>query len=722
MTETIEIIRGRATRIGQLDAGAAEIIARAEDAADLAEALADAMIGTFAFSWVGDGVSTFVTLPFAPTDISAIISATRGGIPQEQRDYSLSGDQFSFDEVVDEGMRCELRIAIRSPVMDESALTPIAVFAWGQSNMSSHIDSTGGDQTLDGDVWLWDQDSTDNDAMIAGTEWLRAAWGVAPLNIGTAPYSNSTALAFAKAKRAETGRPIYLIQIAAGSHHIESFLKAATRTANGWAIQGGNQDLSAFMYPGLAAALALIPNGPDKFDYVIGAQGEANQDEQTEVYAAKLAALHADLLAAGLIDAATPWTLGEFAPTSNNGNSFRFLNALIRAQEDLPTLRIVPSLGAGIIGLGSPHYSGEGLVEMGKRHAQALLAPPGRVNYNFEPMRLGADYGLRSFTSDDNRPNFHIARRPPLALDAALTIEDNATLGWCFKLAANTATKLMSRRVFPVPADGIISISIEALATGGATVDMGLVVYQYDADKVYMSAKTLTPSNSPFADTRTVLRGRFARFGSSAECDILLDTGCEFFAYGLSLGVGANDETFAFNITQMEIIPFVETTIYGFLTVDYALTNTTSTQQAFNFSTNGSLAVTPGIYEFKTWLHMTGMDAAAASNSQFRIAGNATLTNVVWYEIGQDAADALSTGALSGSMSDGTTGNVSGVSGVAAAQKSEVIIGRFEVTAAGTFIPSVKLAVAAAAVMKEFSGIIIRRIGPAGSNVKGNWS
>jgi hypothetical protein len=87
---------------------------RAEAAADSAEAFADAMVGAYIFGWTGDGTSASITLPFIPNGMESVLIAVKGGVPQDEDNYSLAGAVFSFDEVVPQGMECEIRVALRA--------------------------------------------------------------------------------------------------------------------------------------------------------------------------------------------------------------------------------------------------------------------------------------------------------------------------------------------------------------------------------------------------------------------------------------------------------------------------------------------------------------------------------------------------------------------------------------------------------------------------------
>ena len=182
---------------------------------------------------------------------------------------------------------------------------------------------------------------------------------------------------------------------------------------------------------------------------------------------------------------------------------------------------------------------------------------------------------------------------------------------------------------------------------------------------------------------------------------------------------------FGDNDTSLATTAFVQGLVaYGQLTADYTLTSTVATQKLFNFSTNGELTLAQGRYSFKVFLYLTGMSAAAADNMRFRpgAGGTAVVANVVYQTIGQDAANALAVGSLSGTGAVTAAGEANIATGATAAELFVTISGLFNITTAGTIIPSCNLGTAIAAVVKANSCIIVEYLGPNGSNTKGAWS
>lgn len=437
---------------------------------------------------------------------------------------------------------------------DPLTLRPITAFVWAQSNGVGFSLASDGDKTLDPDVFLLNADLSGS-TITPGTQFLPAAFGTAPLNIGTpGAEANSAYFSLGKRLREKHGRRVYIVVLAAGGHHIEAFLKPATITANGWAKVGGEQDISALMYPGLANALALVPGAPTSFDYIVGIQGEADQAKQPELYAAQATALITDL--GSLVSAATVIVQPNIADSYGNANRARFANALIRAQHDLPALRIANTTGLTLASLGGIHYSGQGLVDLGYRLADAALSPPVRVDYRTEPVQLSPDAGMRSMTVQTGQTD--IAQRFPVVASAlGLSLENNATLGWAHRTSPNTAVPVVSRRIDRIGASDLGIVAFDAITTdSGATIDMRLTAAQFDASGAYMSLKNFTPTVSVLTPAlgRTTFQGTFAKAGSGVAADVTLDAGCEFVALGYTIGLGSDDETCAFVVTAMEIV------------------------------------------------------------------------------------------------------------------------------------------------------------------------
>lgn len=162
---------------------------------------------------------------------------------------------------------------------------------------------------------------------------------------------------------------------------------------------------------------------------------------------------------------------------------------------------------------------------------------------------------------------------------------------------------------------------------------------------------------------------------------------------------------------------------YGHLVADYTLTNTASSQKAFNWSTNGALTLATGKYIFRCYLYLASMSGANLDNLQFdyKGAGTATIANSFFVPEGRD-------GGSLGAQSISSSGSVTTASAAPIVNPGTgttflaVIQGYFDVTATGTIIPSVALTTAAAAVVKAGSAFECIRIGDTGSHTAGSWS
>lgn len=129
------------------------------------------------------------------------------------------------------------------------------------------------------------------------------------------------------------------------------------------------------------------------------------------------------------------------------------------------------------------------------------------------------------------------------------------------------------------------------------------------------------------------------------------------------------------------------------------LTSTTASQAIFA-SGASALTLPVGVYRFEAMLYLTAMSATSGNALLSMIgAGTATVGTWLWHAVGVDAATPTSPVAQGGSwVITGATGASAMVNGTGTAMgaRSE---GTFEVTGAGTIIPSVSLTTAAAAVV-----------------------
>jgi hypothetical protein len=155
---------------------------------------------------------------------------------------------------------------------------------------------------------------------------------------------------------------------------------------------------------------------------------------------------------------------------------------------------------------------------------------------------------------------------------------------------------------------------------------------------------------------------------------------------------------------------------------DRTLTSTTASQAIFNSPTNGRLTLEVGTYLIDGLIHITTMSGTSGNALLSLIgAGGATLGTQLVYVFGADVA-AATANATSGSTILGTnTSPASAVSGGTATAVTFVVRGTFEVTVAGTIVPSLSLVTAASAVLKAGSYLMYERIGSGSVVSVGQW-
>ena len=162
---------------------------------------------------------------------------------------------------------------------------------------------------------------------------------------------------------------------------------------------------------------------------------------------------------------------------------------------------------------------------------------------------------------------------------------------------------------------------------------------------------------------------------------------------------------------------------YGVLQTNYTLTSATTVQKLFNWSTNGALSLAAGTYRFSCSLLLTSLSTTSGSAKfDLKGAGSAVVGKMSMQDFGSRGTVAVGgVTALSGTASDvPASGAVLATAGASAALRAS-IHGTFEVTAAGTIIPSIALDVAAAAVVVAGSYFECIYIGPAAA-LGGSWS
>jgi hypothetical protein len=159
------------------------------------------------------------------------------------------------------------------------------------------------------------------------------------------------------------------------------------------------------------------------------------------------------------------------------------------------------------------------------------------------------------------------------------------------------------------------------------------------------------------------------------------------------------------------------------LDADYTLTSTTSAQVLFPTGQN-TWTLPLGTYEVFMSIAVDTMDAAGTSNASIDLkgTGTATASNPLWGQVGRDVGAGASGAAMGGAWQTTTATGAAVVTGAAAAGMWFFALGSMDVTGAGTMIPAITLAVAAAAKVRRGSYIRFRQIGPSAFTKRGKVS
>lgn len=149
--------------------------------------------------------------------------------------------------------------------------------------------------------------------------------------------------------------------------------------------------------------------------------------------------------------------------------------------------------------------------------------------------------------------------------------------------------------------------------------------------------------------------------------------------------------------------------------------NVGTSQVIFNSPTNGRLTLETGTYLFEGLLYITAM-SATSGNALINMlgAGTATISAWLWEAIGNDLA--AGTVGTPGRMTSITSSSPASI--VTASTQTAMgvrVKGTFEVTAAGTLIPSLTLVTASAAILAIGSYLTFERIGSTSVVSVGQW-
>lgn len=158
------------------------------------------------------------------------------------------------------------------------------------------------------------------------------------------------------------------------------------------------------------------------------------------------------------------------------------------------------------------------------------------------------------------------------------------------------------------------------------------------------------------------------------------------------------------------------------LDANYTLTSAGTEQKLFNSPTNGRLTLETGAYDFECKIAINTM-SATSGNAAFDPIGAGTATGAAFlYSVnGSDAALITTVGAVSGSMNNTQQTAASMVTAGTGVALQADVEGTFEISVAGTIIPSVTLVTAAAAVAQLGSYCRFTRSGSTTLVSVGQW-
>ncbi|MFG6081593.1 sialate O-acetylesterase [Paracoccus litorisediminis] len=443
---------------------------------------------------------------------------------------------------------------------------PLVVLAIGQSNMQGIGDQVGGDQTGNPRVFVWDNGYVAGGGVTSGTRWNVGAFGTRPLNVaGTGGgYANNLAYHFCKELQVRTGRSVYLFLIARHGHHIEAFLHPVDLSNNGWSRTDGEQAMFEHMVAQLDAGLPLVPGAPTTVDYVLIHQGEANREEQVEIYAAKLRMFVKRLEIRGNADMNYLNVIaGELFDGASSGRyRDRHASALRRLQmgtydDSIPRFKIAAAHGLEAVTLADDiHFTGPDLVALGRRYCDAAFTEQPPEELDPTTCDLSVDGGL-GWATNMTAGQAHVSywrRQSAYLANTPLGIENNAVLGWCYTAPQSAATYIVSRKLFRVPVEAQFLIEIDVKNDHpSADLNFRLGVLEYNENKAYL-AQTLMTNQVLAAGGRATHFATFGAPGGSRAATRDFNGNARWFAPSLQFNWGGVGATVRFNIRGMRWI------------------------------------------------------------------------------------------------------------------------------------------------------------------------
>ena len=161
---------------------------------------------------------------------------------------------------------------------------------------------------------------------------------------------------------------------------------------------------------------------------------------------------------------------------------------------------------------------------------------------------------------------------------------------------------------------------------------------------------------------------------------------------------------------------------YCYQAASFNLTSTTAFQQVFNASPAGALNLDVGEYVFE-WLQFLDGMSATSGNAQFSLLGAGTAVLAATEKFMALAADAAVNVLAAPSMAHASAVATSPAPIATAATATSLVAllkGAFTITTAGSIIPSIALATAAAAISAKGSFFKVTAINDA--NLTGAWT
>lgn len=186
--------------------------------------------------------------------------------------------------------------------------------------------------------------------------------------------------------------------------------------------------------------------------------------------------------------------------------------------------------------------------------------------------------------------------------------------------------------------------------------------------------------------------------------------------------VGANGQILVAASAENDGLKWEERSHFIRANADRTLPNDTNLNAIFNAPTNGRLTLLTGVYKFEGLFVITAM-SSTSGNALVNLlgAGTAIIESWLWKLSGIDnSAPATLLDDDAGFFQVAVSAASAVTAGTGTALRLEVV-GSFEVTTAGTLIPSIDLVTAAAAVVQDGSYFEVERVGDVNLVSRGAW-